>query len=138
MLEKQQGERWAVHYGGVCEIRYHFVWCPKYRRPVLTGSVAERLRQLLEERVAVLGGEVIEVAIQPDHVHLFLRLHIPYLAPAQIAYRLKGYTSRILRKEFPELRRRLPTLWSRSYYVGTVGQVSMEIVERYIASQRGR
>lgn len=119
-------ERWSVHYGGVCEIRYHLVWCPKYRRPVLQGPIAQRLGELLQEQVAKLGGRVLELSIQPDHLHLFIQMQTPYLSPAQIAFRLKGYTSRILRQEFPELRRRLPTLWSRSYYVGTVGQVSKE------------
>ncbi len=132
------GEHWSVYYGGVCEIRYHFVWCPKYRRPVLQGAIAERLKELLQERVASLGGKILELAIQPDHIHLFVQMRTPYLSPAQIAFRLKGYTSRVLRQEFAELRRRLPTLWSRSYYVGTVEQVSKETVERYIAAQRGK
>jgi len=91
------GERWSVHYGGVCEIRYHFVWCPKYRRPVLQGAIAGRLKELLQDCIAALGGEVPELAIQPNHVHLFVQMQTPYLSPAQIAFRLKGYTSRVLR-----------------------------------------
>lgn len=131
-------DRWMVHYGGVCELRYHFVWCPKYRRKVLVDNVAQRLQELLHEAVEQFGGKVLELAIQPDHLHLFVQMGTPHLSPAQIAFHLKGYTSRTLRSEFPELRRRLPTLWSRSSYVGPVGQVSQETVERYIASQRGR
>ncbi len=135
---KQLGERWRRHHGGVCELRYHLVWCPKYRRPVLEGAVAERLEALIQERVKELGGEVIELAVRPEHVHVFLQVDTPYLSPSQIAFALKGYTSKVLRQEFPHLRSRLPTLWSRSYYVGTVGQVSRETVERYIADQKGR
>jgi len=135
---KELGERWTKHYGGVCELRYHLVWCPKYRRPVLEGAVADRLEALIREKAAEMGGEVLAISVQPDHVHVFLRVSTPYLSPAEVAAGLKGYTSRVLRREFPHLRSRLPTLWSRSYYVGTVGQVSQETVERYIASQSGR
>jgi len=99
--------------------------------------VAERLEALIRERAGELGGEVIELAVRPDHVHIFLQANTPYLSPSEIAFALKGYTSRVLRQEFPHLRSRLPTLWSRPYYVGTVGQVSKETVERYIADQKG-
>jgi putative transposase len=97
-----------------------------------------RLAVLLRQTLASLGGEVVELAVKPDHVHLFARLETPYWSPVQIAHRLKGTTSRILRQEFLALRRRLPCLWGRSYCVGTVGHVSKETVERYIASQEGR
>jgi putative transposase len=76
--------------------------------------------------------------IMPDHVHLLLRMPNAALAPAQIAFRLKGTSSHLLRQEFPSLRSRLPTLWSRSYYVGSVGAVSKAVIERHIAAQKGR
>ena len=131
-------ERWAAHPGGVCEIRYHFVWCPKFRRPVLTDAIAVRLDAVLRTICAELRAEVMALEIMPDHVHLLVRMSDTKLAPAQIAFRLKGGSSRILRREFPSLRSRLPTLWSRSYYVGTVGAVSKSVIERYIAAQKGR
>ncbi|WP_428716553.1 IS200/IS605 family transposase, partial [Thermus sp.] len=93
----------------MCELRYHLVWCPKYRRPVLEGAVAERLEALIREKVAQMGGEVLALSVQPDHVHAFLRVDTPYLSPAEVAAGLKGYTSRVLRREFPHLRSRLPT-----------------------------
>ena len=128
---------YRAHSGGVYHIRYHFVWCPKYRRPVLMGAIASRLRELIHEKVAELGGSVLALEIQPDHVHLFVEMP-PKWAPAQIAYRIKGYTSHVLRREFPRLKSRLPSLWSRSYYVGTAGDVSAETIRRYIEAQKGK
>lgn len=130
--------RWTEHAGGVCEIRYHFVWCPKYRRPVLIGEIATRLDTVIRAICDNLRAEVLALEIMPDHVHLLVRMPDAALAPAQIAFRIKGASSRILRQEFPSLRSRLPTLWSRSYYVGTVGEVSKAVIERYIAAQKGR
>jgi len=128
---------YRTHSGGVYHIRYHFVWCPKYRRPVLMGAIASRLRELIHEKVAELGGSVLALEIQADHVHLFVEMP-PKWAPAQIAYRIKGYTSHVLRREFPRLKSRLPSLWSRSYYVGTAGDVSAETIRRYIEAQKGK
>lgn len=122
---------------GIYHIRYHFVWCPKYRRPVLVGAIASRLRELIHEKVAELGGSILALEIQADHLHLFVEMP-PKWAPAQIAYRIKGYTSHVLRREFPRLKSRLPSLWSRSYYVGTAGEVSAETIQRYIEAQRGK
>ena len=118
-------------------INYHLVWCPKYRRPVLTGDVGTRLAELLPEYVQELGGEVLDLVVMLDHVHLFASFP-PTLAINQIMYRLKGSTSHQLRKEFPHLKSRLPSLWTRSYYVGTAGNVSAATIERYIEEQKGR
>jgi putative transposase len=118
-------------------INYHLIWCPKYRRPVLDGAVGVRLTKLLPDYVRELGGEVLDLVVMPDHVHLFASFP-PTLAISQIMYRLKGETSYQLRKEFPHLRSRLPSLWTRSYYVGTAGHVSAEIIKRYIDEQRGQ
>lgn len=126
-----------THSGGVCHINYHLVWCPKFRRPVLTGDVPERLRALIHEKVAELSGTVVALEIQPEHVHLFVQMP-PKWSPAQIAFQIKGYTSHVLRQEFPFLHHRLPSLWSRSYYVGTAGNVSTETIRRYIEAQKGR
>src|SRR5690606_3501452 len=118
----------------VYDIRYHLVWCPKYRRPVLEGEVGKRLLEILPAYVAKLGGEVIELVVQPDHIHLFASFP-PTIAISQIVYRLKGETSHQLRKEFPKLKSRLPSLWTKSYYVGTAGNVSAETIARYIEAQ---
>ncbi len=118
-------------------ITYHFVFCPKYRRPVLEGPIADRLVVLLGELVPALDGEIVELVVRPDHVHLFAHFP-PALAPAQIVHRLKGATSHALRSEFPSLKRRLPSLWTSSYYCGTAGNVSSETIRRYIEAQKGR
>ena len=75
--------------------------------------------------------------IMPDHVHLFVESD-PTLCVAEIANRLKGFTSRVLRQEFASLRTRFPTLWSRSYFASTIGHVSAATIERYIADQKGK
>ena len=120
----------------VYNITYHFVWTPKYRRAVLEGAVADRCVELLRELVPALGGSIIELVVRPDHVHLCGHFP-PTLAPYQIAHRLKGATSHALRKEFPALKSRLPSLWTHSYYVGTTGAVSSETVRKYIEAQKG-
>jgi len=117
-------------------INYHFVWCPKFRRPVLAGDVSDRLVELIPEKVKQLGGEILDLAVRPDHVHLFVSFQ-PDIAPNQIMHRLKGYTSHQLREEFPKLKSRLPSLWTRSYYVGTAGDVSSETIRKYIEAQEG-
>lgn len=129
--------RYSQNAGAVFSLKYHIVWCPKYRRPVLEGAVADRLRILLAEKSAGLGMAIHALEVMPDHVHLFVESD-PTRCVAEIVNRLKGYTSRVLRQEFPSLRSRLPTLWSRSYYAGSVGHVSAATVERYIAEQKGK
>lgn len=130
-------ERYAKNAGAVFSLKYHLVWCPKYRREVLTNSVASRLKELLEEKAQELEMTIHALKIMPDHVHLFVESD-PRFSVARITNQLKGYTSRMLRKEFQVLRSRLPTLWSRSYYAGTVGHVSDATVRQYIANQKGK
>jgi putative transposase len=117
-------------------IAYHFVWIPKYRRPVLIGGIPKRLVEMLYSKTEELGGEILNVTVQPDHVHLFCSFP-PTIAPYQIMYRLKGFTAHELRKEFPWLKSRLPSLWTRSYYVGTAGNVSAATIQKYLEAQKG-
>ncbi|TAK14136.1 MAG: IS200/IS605 family transposase [Anaerolineae bacterium] len=121
----------------VYQIAYHFVWIPKDRRPVLVGRIAKRLVELIYQKTKELGGEILNITVQPDHVHLSCCFP-PNFAPDQIMYRLRGYTAHELRKEFPELKSRLPNLWTRAYYVGTAGNVSASTIQRYIDAQKGR
>ena len=116
-------------------IIYHLVWCPKRRKPVLVGQVAEDCRYWLEATCRVQGWEVIELAIQPDHVHLFVRV-CPGHSAAEVIKRCKGITSFQLRKAHPQLRK-LPSLWTRSYFAGTAGNVSSDAIKRYIEAQKG-
>jgi putative transposase len=120
----------SVHF-----MNYHFVWTPKYRRKVIVGDVEKRLKSLLKEKCNELNIEIISLETMPDHVHIFVRSQ-PTIAPNGIAAALKGYTSRILRQEFSELKSKLPTLWSRSYFVSTHGHLSTDTVEKYIEEQQ--
>jgi putative transposase len=129
-------DRYAKNAGAVFSLKFHIVWCPKYRRPVLAGRVDERLKELLTEVATEHGMTIHAMEVMPDHVHLFIEAD-PTLCVAEIVNRLKGRTSRILRQEFPSLRSRLPTLWSRSYFAATVGAVSEGTVRRYIEAQKG-
>ncbi|GLC28223.1 IS200/IS605 family transposase [Roseisolibacter agri] len=117
-------------------LNYHFVFCPKRRRRVLVGPVEARLKVVLQAAAAEHRWEVIALEVMPDHVHLFLGA-TPDVPPTQIMHALKGRSSRLLRAEFPALRR-LPSLWTRSYFVSTAGNVSAATVERYIAEQKTR
>ena len=130
-------ERYAKNAGAVFSLKYHLVWCPKYRRPVLVKPVDRRLKELLHEKAGELDMTIHTLEVMPDHVHLFLDSD-PTLCVAEIVNRLKGFTSHQLRQEFPFLRSRLPTLWSRSYYAGSVGSVSEAVVRKYIENQKGK
>lgn len=127
--------RYRRNAGSVFSLKYHLVWCPKYRRKVLTGEVASDLLALLYQKAAELDVKIESVEIMPDHVHLFIESD-PTEAPQRLANQFKGYTSHWLREKYPHLRSRLPSLWSRSYYIGSVGQVSEETVRRYIEAQK--
>jgi putative transposase len=123
--------------GAVHSIGFHLVWCSKYRRPVLEGRVAHRLASLIEAKCDERGWTVQALEIMPDHVQLFVHTG-PGASPALVAHQCKGFTSRVLRGEFPHLRSRLPTLWSKSYLATSVGPVSEATIRRYIAEQTTR
>ncbi len=120
--------RHAVH-----AIKYHFVWCPTRRSKVLKGAVATRLRQIIGEVATEKEWRIISLAIKPEHVHLFIQAD-PNYAPKQVVKAFKGRSSRLLREEYKYLLR-LPSLWTRSYFVSTAGRVSQETIRRYIEEQ---
>lgn len=121
----------------VTNLGYHFIWCPKYRRKVLIDDIEKRLKELLIEKATQKGIEISIMEVMPDHVHIFIK-SCPKYSPQFLANQLKGYTSRVLRKEFASLRTRLPTLWTRSYYCESVGHISEEVIRKYIEEQKGR
>jgi|SRR5688572_20519225 putative transposase len=127
--------RYKKHVGSVYTLHYHFVWCSKYRRKVLHGAIADRLIELLHQKANQLGVTVEGLDVLPDHVHLFVAAS-PTDAPQYLANQFKGYSSRVLRDQFPALKSRLPSLWSRSYYVGSAGHVSVDIIQKYIEQQK--
>ncbi|MGB5714628.1 MAG: IS200/IS605 family transposase [Waterburya sp.] len=114
-------------------INYHFIWIPRRRRKVLKGAVKTRVTELIYEKANELDCKIVSLAVEPDHVHLFLNCS-PHLAPKQIIHRIKGYSSYVLRKEFPHLKK-MPSMWTRSYFVSTAGNVSSSTIEKYIAAQ---
>ncbi len=129
--------RWKTSATAVYNLSYHLIWCPKYRRPVLVGEIADRLDELLKQKAKELEIEIVETNIMSDHVHLFVKTK-PIYAPQFVVGQLKGYTSRLLRQEFGSLRSRLPTLWTRSYYVDSVGKLNEYTIRKYIEEQKGK
>ena len=126
--------RWKTSPSSVYNIGYHIIWCSKYRKKVLVGELENRLRYLLIEKAGINGWSIDKLEIIPDHVHLFIKA-TPSDSIAHIVGQLKGYTSNILRKEFCTLKK-LPTLWTRSYYVETIGHISEDTIKRYIENQK--
>lgn len=117
------------------DCHYRVVWCPKYRKSVLIDGVDLRLRdiisQVCEEKQAILE----EMEIMPDHVHLLVSVD-PQFGVHRLTKAIKSRSSRVLREEFPWLRSRIPTLWTHSYYVGTMGGADIDAVKRYIENQK--
>lgn len=131
------GKRWKRSTTTVYNISYHLIWCPKYRRKVLVIDVAKRLEELLLQKAHEIEVEIVQMEIMPDHVHLFVKT-TPTNSPHFIVQQLKGYTSRILRQEFPSLKSRLPSMWTRSYYCESVGHISEETIRKYIEKQKNK
>jgi len=127
--------RYRLNAESVYSLKYHLVWCSKYRRKVLVGAVADELRSLLYQKAQELGVTIDALEIMLDHVHLFIESD-PNEAPQRLANQFKGYTSRMLRLKHPQLRSRLPSTWSRGYYGGSIGHVSEETIKRYIEMQK--
>ena len=117
----------------VYKVTYHVIWCPKYRKQVLTGEIAETVRGSITSICEERGWVILALEVQPDHIHLFVTIP-PSLAVADAVKVLKGTTARRLFATFPELKKQLygGHLWSPSYYVGTAGDVSAETIRHYI------
>lgn len=114
---------------------YHLIWCPKYRRSVLTCDIARRLKEIIAEKAKEKGWEIKSMEVMLDHVHIFVGAK-PEHSPHFIVQQFKGITSRLLRKEFPALKKKLPSLWTRSYYVESVGHISEDTILKYIEDQK--
>ena len=114
---------------------YHVVWCPKYRRPVISGDVDVRLKEIIREVCAERCSTIVELETMPDHVHLLVECD-PQYGIHRLVKQIKGRSSRLLRQEFPQLKTRIPTLWTNSYFVANVGDATLEPVKRYVENQR--
>ena len=118
-------------------INYHFVFCPRYRRKIfLIQKVEERFKELIDEKCKELNIKIIAIECDKDHVHIFLNC-IPTQSPADIMQYIKGYTSKILRKEFEQLAK-MPSLWTRSFFVSTAGNVCSDTIKKYVENQKTR
>jgi putative transposase len=126
--------RWA-HYN----IAYHFVWIPKYRRRILIGEVQAETKRLIAECCQHHGIAVLAMETDEDHIHVFVSAP-PRFSPADIAGLLKGYSAKYLREKFPHLKKECGKehLWTQAYYVGTAGNVSAEVIRRYIEECQGK
>ncbi len=134
---KLPSSRWKRSNKSVFNIGYHLIWCPKYRRKVLVDGKDVRLKELLREKANSMEWTIESMEVMPDHVHLFVKA-APTDSPHWIVQQLKGYSSRMMREEFPDLKRRLPSLWTRSYFCGSVGHISEESVKKYIEDQKNK
>jgi putative transposase len=117
--------------------QYHLIWCTKYRRKVLDTQIQGRLKQLIREKQDEYGYHIREVETQPEHVHLLIEIP-PTHSVDKIVGKIKSYTSKVLREEYPSLKSRLPSLWTRSKFVSSCGSVTLEIIKDYIEAQSGQ
>jgi len=115
--------------------KYHVVWCPKYRRKVLMEGIAERLKQIIAEVCQEHQAEIVQLEVMPDHVHLLVECD-PQFGIHRLVRLLKGRSSRLLRQEFAVLKRKLPTLWTNSYFVSTIGAAPLSVMKQYIENQK--
>ncbi|WP_433476890.1 IS200/IS605 family transposase [Spirillospora sp. CA-142024] len=116
---------------------FHVVWCPKYRRRVLGGGIEERLKQIIGEVIEEKGAWLVEMEVLPDHVHLLVEVD-PQYGIHRLVKAIKGRSSRLLRQEYPALKSRLPTLWTNSYFVATLGSAPLDAMRRYVEEQKNR
>lgn len=121
----------------VYSCQYHVVFCPKYRRPVLIEPIGEKIKELAPQYCETLGIMILDMEVMPDHVHLLMDIP-PTFVVRNAVTRLKGFLSHELRTMFPKLKSRLPSLWSRSSFISSVGAVSLEEVKRYIDNQKNK
>jgi len=127
---------YAYHTHRTHLIVYHLIWCPKRRKKVLTGPIAADCEHIIRAVCAARGWQVLQLAIQPDHVHLFVRVH-PTDSAAAVVNAVKGRTSHDLRASYPVLLK-LPSLWTGSYFASIAGNIAAATIQNYIAAQKGR
>lgn len=124
----------SAHLKYLC--RYHVIFCPKYRRKIFTDGIDERLKEVFKDIAGTHEFSILEMEVMPDHVHLLIDCN-PRYGIMQCVTDLKWGSAHVLNKEFPEIRKRIPSIWTRSCFVATVGSVSLDVVKQYIESQKG-
>ena len=127
-----------VHKKGlVYKNQYHIIFCPKYRRKVLINGIDERLKEVLYDIAKEIDVEIKTLEVMPDHVQMFIEFD-PRINLHNVVKRLKGRSSHILREEYPSLKKKLPSLWTRSYFSCTIGHISEETIKQYVESQKNK
>ncbi len=121
----------------VYDCKYHVIWCPKYRKPVLKDDVEKMLKEILPFKAETLGAEIIEMEIDLDHVHLLISCD-PQYGIHKVIKGLKGFSSRVLRENFPHLKSTMPSMWTNSYFCATVGSFFLDVMKQYIENQELR
>ena len=122
-----------AHTAWMC--KYHIVFIPKYRRKVIYNQYRKDLIDIIKALCKYKGVEIIEGHMMPDHVHLLMEVD-PQFGIHKAVKQIKGRTSRVLREEFPWLRSRIPSLWTNSYFVSTVGGAPLSVIKQYIENQK--
>ncbi|QKE41744.1 MAG: IS200/IS605 family transposase [Ferrovum myxofaciens] len=119
----------------VYSCKYHVIWCPKYRRSVLVKGVDVRLKEIIQDVATEYKCEILELEVMPDHVHLLVEVD-PQFGIHRLIKLMKGRSSKLIREEFKWIKSRLPTLWTNSYFVSTIGGAPLEVVKQYIEQQK--
>lgn len=119
----------------VFSCKYHIVWSPKYRRKILEGDIDKRLKEIINEVSKEQNVEIIKMETDLDHIHILANID-PSFGVMKFIKTCKGRSSNILRNEFKELKSKLPTLWTNSCFIETVGTNSLEKVKEYIENQQ--
>lgn len=135
MKKSSVDKRWSVSNTSVYNIGFHIIWCPKYRRKVLTDGVDDLVKECIKEKCDERGWELCEMEVMSDHIHVFVKCK-PTDSVSYIVAQLKGVTSHKVREKYPHLWGRLPSLWSRSYYAESVGCINEETIKKYIENQK--
>ena len=131
-IKKYKSSNTTIH-----SCQYHVIFCTKYRRKILENNIADRLKNIILEKQKEYNYEVLGMEVMLDHVHLLLDVD-PKFGIYNIVNHIKGYSSRTLRKEFPDLKSRIPSPWTRTKFISTCGTVSLETVKKYIEDQKTR
>jgi putative transposase len=137
MQIQNQNKPYHSNNNSVYSCQYHVIFCPKYRRKVLLDKISKRLEELILDKQEDYSYAILDIDVMPDYVHLLIDVS-PKIGIWATVNKIKGYTSNILRKEFPELKSKLPTLWTHSKFISTVGSVTLETVKKYIEEQKNK
>ena len=135
MLSNINDYKFANHT--VYKCTYHIVFCPKYRRKILTNGIDARLKKLIYKFADNKKFNIVELEIMPDHVHMLADI-FPDYAPLEMVRQLKYYTSKQLKLDFPEINKRLPNLWTRSCFISTTGGATLDVIKKYIENQKNK